>query len=103
MLICLELALILLQFSTNRISRNALKAEGVIGWDTLTAETRTQQAIEMRSMGVDYDFIAKELGYHRQLPWKGFLVPHLELQLSYPLIHLGFYVAIFRLFEHFLF
>ena len=34
-----------------------------MGWDTFTAETRTQQAIEMRSMGVDYDFIAKELGY----------------------------------------
>jgi hypothetical protein len=34
-----------------------------MGWDTFTAEHRTQQAIEMRSMGVDYDFIAKELGY----------------------------------------
>ena len=34
-----------------------------MGWDTFTAEIRTQQAIEMRSMGVDYDFIAKELGY----------------------------------------
>ena len=34
-----------------------------MGWDSFTAEMRTQQAIEMRSMGVDYDFIAKELGY----------------------------------------
>ena len=31
--------------------------------DSYQAEYRTQQAIEMRSMGVDYDFIAKELGY----------------------------------------
>mgnify|MGYP006271772641 CR=1 FL=1 len=31
--------------------------------DFYTAEYRTQQAIEMRSMGVDYEFIAKELGY----------------------------------------
>ena len=31
--------------------------------DSYQAEYRTQQAIEMRAMGVDYDFIAKELGY----------------------------------------
>jgi hypothetical protein len=34
-----------------------------MGWDQFTAEWRTQQAIEMRKMGVDYDFIAKQLGY----------------------------------------
>jgi len=31
--------------------------------DSYHAEYRTQQAIEMRAMGLDYDFIAKELGY----------------------------------------
>ena len=31
--------------------------------DSYQAEYRTQQTIEMRAMGVDYDFIAKELGY----------------------------------------
>ena len=34
-----------------------------MGWDSFTAEMRSQQAIEMRAMGVDYGFIAKELGY----------------------------------------
>jgi len=34
-----------------------------MGWDKFTAEWRIQQGIEMRKMGVDYGFIAKELGY----------------------------------------
>jgi hypothetical protein len=34
-----------------------------MGWDQFTSEWRSQQAIEMRKHGVDYDFIAKELGY----------------------------------------
>ena len=34
-----------------------------MAWDKYTAELRTQKAIEMRGMGVDYDYIAQELGY----------------------------------------
>jgi hypothetical protein len=42
---------------------NAESLGAQMGWDSYTAEYRSQKAMEMRALGVDYDFIAKELGY----------------------------------------